>query len=268
MNLAEIARDGSSLIFVGPRNELRYDMVGAVGNAATVVLKANDAGVLSVAETALKADSFDAAESAAFDLVMPILSRISFEHESALGVSAFEIVEESTGVRRTAMLSLGALVPFRGSDTGVSREEHRLMLSAFREALASADPLYQVISFFRVVEGVRLARAARRKAARACDTATEEPPDRFPDENHVPEALGQSEFFDAIRPHLGRKFGAVLDQYRDILRNAIAHLNPERGVVIADRHSDVMACERALPVLRYIAREMLATELRHSQESA
>jgi hypothetical protein len=46
-----------------------------------------------------------------------------------------------------------------------------------------------------------------------------------------------------------------------VLRNAIAHLDPEGDSVVADRFDDFARCEQAVPVLRHIARQMLANEL-------
>jgi hypothetical protein len=47
---------------------------------------------------------------------------------------------------------------------------------------------------------------------------------------------------------------------RGTLRNAIAHLDPNGDSLVADSFADIRACEQTVPVLKYIAREMLLHE--------
>ena len=261
IDLEAALTSGTSLIALRPGTSLRYDLSDGEGQHGIVMLHTNDAGLLSRAEMRVHADSFDSAQSEAFDLVLPVLSRLSFEHDTAISVGAFAIVEESTLVRRTSVLALGRIVPFHADERGVSLQEHRALLSAYREGLTSASPLYQIICFFRVIEGVRKVRSTRRQNAATAGVAFDDPEDRIPDAGSLPESIAISEFRHAIAPHFGRKFGAVVDEHRDVLRNAIAHLDPESTHVVADKHADIAACEKALPVMRYIAREMLESEL-------
>jgi hypothetical protein len=48
---------------------------------------------------------------------------------------------------------------------------------------------------------------------------------------------------------------------RDLLRNAVAHLDPSGDSLMADEYKDVETCEEAIPVLRYVARQMLRHEI-------
>ena len=67
---------------------------------------------------------------------------------------------------------------------------------------------------------------------------------------------------EAFRPYLGRKFSWAIEQFRGLMRNAIAHLNPEDDVLDIDRFDDVMLCQNAVPVLQYMTRRMLNDELK------
>jgi len=62
-------------------------------------------------------------------------------------------------------------------------------------------------------------------------------------------------------PYFGKKFGSIMEGLRPTLRNALAHLDPERAVLIADSYADTAKCYEAVPVLKFIAREMLDHEI-------
>ena len=68
-------------------------------------------------------------------------------------------------------------------------------------------------------------------------------------------------YANAYRPYQGKKFTQVLEPLRDSLRNSIAHLDFERDPFGVDTHDDVVAAEQALPILRYMARILLSSEL-------
>jgi hypothetical protein len=58
-----------------------------------------------------------------------------------------------------------------------------------------------------------------------------------------------------------QSFKDVHEYYRDLIRNAIAHLSQLDGVIDADSYDDISTCERAIPVLRFMARRMLQNDL-------
>lgn len=79
-------------------------------------------------------------------------------------------------------------------------------------------------------------------------------------------AIGQPNdlgLIDSLKPYAGRKFTAVLDDIRPALRNAIAHLDPDSTMLVQDRWDDLQKVEQALPGLRWIARQLLDSELQH-----
>lgn len=261
IDLGKAPRTGSSLIFLGVNGELRCDLSSSsTGESAVVTFRANGEGLLATAETTVAANSFDDAEACG---IRPRAASTKPNQFRAPNSGWRRRLRDQRGfIRHPTHFRPGARrdCALQGSTAGVSRENHRPLLSAFRDGLSSANPLYQVICFYRVIEGVRAVRSSRRQEATKRGIEISDPPERIPTEADLPDAA-RSEFRHSFEPHLGQKFGKVLDEYRDLLRNAIAHLNPESTHVVADRHKDVMDCHRALPVLRYIAREMLSTEL-------
>ncbi len=53
----------------------------------------------------------------------------------------------------------------------------------------------------------------------------------------------------------------VLDTYRPLIRDAVAHLRHMDNILDADRFDDIDKCERAIVVIGYIARRLLLNEL-------
>jgi hypothetical protein len=155
------------------------------------------------------------------------------------------------------------------SDTlGVSNPEHQALLSAHREGISSTEPLWQVLSLFRVAEGVLQMRNVRRAAAIAAGQVSTEPSERVPEAVNSLGPANDLGLADSLRPYAGRKFTAVFDSLRSILRNAIAHLDPDSSPLSQDRWDDLDKVEQALPGLRWIARQLLDAELQGTPVSA
>ena len=98
--------------------------------------------------------------------------------------------------------------------------------------------------------------------ARASGTQPFTPPLEMParlEEIPLQDALVH-EFF---QPFLGWKLTAVVEHFRPLIRNAVAHLDPAKDVLDIDCYEDVTACERAGPVLRYMAHRFITAELEH-----
>ncbi|MHB1357844.1 MAG: methylamine utilization protein MauJ, partial [Anaerolineae bacterium] len=67
---------------------------------------------------------------------------------------------------------------------------------------------------------------------------------------------------EALRPYHGKTFNVVRDQLKKPIRHAIAHLNRINAVLDADYYNDITVCSRAIPVLKYMARQMLDNEVK------
>lgn len=268
VNFAKLLRDGDSLLEVpAGTKELRASLRDKDGREQSAVTHVNASRRLRDIELEIHADSFIQATSLGHDLVSQLLSRWAFLHDVAITTSAVQIVEAATQTFLWRLLVVGAVKEF--SDTsGDSSAEHQALLSAYREGISSTEPLWQVLSLFRVAEGVLQMRNARRAAALAAGEVPAEPSERVP---AVVNSLGPANdlgLADSLRPHAGRKFTAVLDDLRPVLRNAIAHLDPDSSPLSQDRWEDLAKVEQALPGLRWIARQLLDAELQGTPVSA
>jgi len=268
VNFAQLVQGGDSLLEVPPgTSELRITLRDDAGSEQSAVAHVNASRRLRDIELAIQADSFTQAASRGHDLVSQVLSRWAFLHDAAITTSAVQIVETATQTRLWRLLIIGAVKRF--SDTmGVSNREHQALLSAYREGISSTEPLWQVLSLFRVAEGVLQMRNTRRAAALAAGQVPAEPAERVP---ATVDSLGPANdlgLADSLRPYAGRKFTAVLDGLRPILRNAIAHLDPDSSPLSQDRWDDLDKAEQALPALRWIARQLLDAELQGTAVAA
>ncbi len=157
---------------------------------------------------------------------------------------------------------LGKAKLFNSLEDFSSELEYRRFYSAYREALNSRNVFYQALSFYKVTEGV-IAHRIRRKRATGIQSkgdsgffATETFPQRVEDISSD-EELSVGEF----GAHLGRQFEDVHEHYREFVRNAVAHLSQLDSVLDADSYEDISTCEKAIPVLKYMARTVLQNDL-------
>ena len=109
-----------------------------------------------------------------------------------------------------------------------------------------------------MVEAVGKIRATRSQREKAAGRVPQLPAEKIPDIY-----AGYSHEAEAFAPYHGKKFTAVRDGFRATARNAIAHIDPFQGEpsLIADQCTDVEKCEAAIPVIKYIAREMVKNEI-------
>jgi Methylamine utilization protein MauJ len=146
-----------------------------------------------------------------------------------------------------------------------SKLEFRRVFSAYREAMNSTNPFYQVICFDRVIEGVNKIRAARRKREVSAGRTPSDPSERIPDASdpiYGAPSLPSLEYDPAsFHKFFGQKFTRVLKETERVIRNAIAHLDPLGDSLVADSYRDLNECEVLIPVVRYMARTMLDNEI-------
>jgi hypothetical protein len=151
-----------------------------------------------------------------------------------------------------------------GSGIGsiVSHDSYRRLFAAYREGMNATNVFYQALSFSKVIEACRKLR--ERKNAEAKNSGRRP----FTQSLAMPAKLGEIPILvdsirESFRPFLGRKFSSIIDHFRPLVRNAIAHLDPTQDVLDIDRFQDVQACERAAPILRYIAHTLIRFEIDH-----
>jgi len=258
--------DGDSLLLFPNKVEtfeVRCDDRGAtIGH---IMLGHNSDRRLSTATMRIQANSLVAAEEAAYDMTAGFLSYLSYTSDVAIEITGYEIVEESTDTRKAVFGMLGKTKIFAiDDDIGslVSRNSYRHLFAAYREGMNATNVFYQALSFSKVIEGCRKLRERKNAEAensrRRPFSASLAMPAQL---DEIPIALDSiREFF---QPFLGRKFSSIIDHFRPLVRNAIAHLDPTQDVLDIDRFQDVQACERAIPILRYIARTLIRSEIDH-----
>jgi hypothetical protein len=212
-------------------------------------------------DAALAASGFSDALAAAQDVLESYLSALSFHHNVPAEAVAWRVTEERTGGVRLAMKHLGKVKPLDLSLTLLSSPGLRELLSTWREAMNAATPMSQPLGFYKIIERVGAYRANRITRTRNTDDPYLPPKERMPEntESFVSEyELSR----DAFESYLGRKFTSVWDQdLRTRVRHAVAHLREDAPSLTADRSADLAVCRQAVPVLHYIARQMLQREI-------
>ena len=254
LNIGRAAANGDSNIAFPDKVELfQVHLKRSAENVSNITLIHNGERRLSAASVNVMADSLAAAERIAYDVTMALLSFLTFTCDVGIEIAGYEITERSTGMCKATFGMVGKTklfaLPARYEEL-VSTNLACRLLAAYREGMTATNVFYQALSFSKVVEGLSKFRssstASRRfSSLRIPNDAAEIP---ITDELILPHFL----------PFLGKKFSWVREHFRPLVRNAIAHLDPEQQVLDVDRFEDVAACGRAVPILRYLARCLLA----------
>jgi hypothetical protein len=231
---------------------------GSASNVARIV--ANTHRRLAQIHLAVTADTFAAAEKEAHDEIMPVLSRLAFEADTPVEVTAVLLTEQSTQIQSMGATIIGSVQP-APELAGLSTEELRPFLAAYREGLNSNSPLYQALSFFKVIEGLTALSTRRARAAPGGSAVVPGPLSKLipTSPNDLPQITEWAR--SAFTPYLGKSFAEIKESVTETIRNAVAHLAPGRDVRVADYFDDIRACRDITPILRYMARELIGDEL-------
>jgi hypothetical protein len=241
---------------------LEVELQAADGSSLSVArIVPNAHGRLAQVRLAVTAGNFSLAENEAFDAVMPVLSRIAFEADTPLEVTGILLTEQATQTRRFGATLVGATQP-APELAGTTTPELRSFLAAYREGLNTNSPLYQTLSFYKIIEGVATFHTKRARAAKKCGAP--EPTD--PLAQQIPgnraDLAGMTEWArDNFTPYLGMSFGEIRSAVKNTIRDAVAHITPGMDLRIADYAADIRACRAITPVLRFVARELIRSEL-------
>ncbi len=211
-------------------------------------------------QTTFIAGSRAEAEKFAFDLIHPTLSWLTYRYDVPLDVKACEVLEISTGVVGYMINVHGRPRQIQIGDEWVSKVPFRAVLSSYREAMSSTNVFYQVLCYYKVVEGCYRLRDNRRKSVLRTGHQWLQPDERVPvSPEDLPEfAKTQAEMFD---PYRGKKFTAIRDDLRNVVRNALAHLDPYGDSLVIDKYDDVETCRKAVPILRFMSRVLVEREM-------
>lgn len=268
LNWQHILSNGESLLlmkglsefgmkFEAPASGIKVDLVGY----------ANDKGQLSRIVARLQAQDIPSATRTAHDIVMPMLSWWSVRYDLSIDVAAWEVLHEETGL---LSLSVGVLGRSKQFEIELEVESvlppaYRNVFSAYREGMNATNPFYQALSYYKVIEGLKRLRQSRRAFAKKKGSVVSEPQERIPkDVKDIPvtDVILRHNFL----PYLGKAFGSVIDGFRPLIRNAIAHLDPGEDSLNADKFEDTSTCMEAIPVLKHIAREMIRHEIQYDPQ--
>lgn len=200
------------------------------------------------------------AEKLAFDLIIPMLSWLSYRYDVPLDVKACVVVEVSTEVAGYTINVQGKPRELQVGEQWTSRKPFRAVLSSYREAMNSTNVFYQALCYYKVIEGCYKLRDTRRKSTLDSGAQWLQPNEEVPStQDGLPDfAKRQAE---ALQPYFGRKFRAVQGDLRKVIRNAVAHLDPFGDSLMIDRYDDVDKCREAIPVLRLISRTLIDNEM-------
>jgi hypothetical protein len=254
LQIGQAAANGNSVILFPEKVEsLQVYLKSPVENVGNIALSHNGAGRLSAATVNVVADSLAAAERTAYDFTTALLSFLTFTCDAGIEIAGYEITERSTGMCKATFGMVGKTKLFalpEGYEELVSTDPARRLLAAYREGMTATNVFYQALSFSKVVEGMSKFRSPSAPSGRFRSL-------RIPnDAANIP--ITDELILPLFLPFLGKKFSWVREHFRPLVRNAIAHLDPEQQVLDVDRFEDVAACGRAVPILRYLARCVLA----------
>ncbi len=259
LRMDELLQSGDSRIQGSPRTV----EIGPpdTPDLATIVVDTNSAGRLASLEMLVVASDFSQAEGTAHDYMQVFLSRIAFEADCAVEIRATFISELAIGTTQLGATVIGAVSPLPDISGFGSHPEMRSLYAIYREGLNATSPLYQAISFFKVIEAVRAIGIGRARLA----ATNGEPAPTDPMSRSVPVAAAdtgtdtpwaQARF----EPYLGRTFGEVFELTKDPIRNAAAHMLPGRDTLVPDSLPDIQLCREKVPVLHFVARSLIRLE--------
>jgi hypothetical protein len=259
LNFDAIVAGGDSLL---QGSGLQVQLDSSDGQSLhTARIVPNRSGRLAQIRLTITANDFSSAENEAFDALMPTLSRIAFEADTSVEVTAILLTERATQTRQLGATLVGAVQP-APEIAETTTPELRMFLAAYREGLNANSPLYQALSFFKIIEGMtkfhtnRVRTAKKRGAAEPADPMAR----RIPAERK--DLAGMTDWArDHFTPYLGKSYAEIRDAVQETIRNAVAHISPGMDLRIADYAADIRACRDITPVLRYIARELIQEEL-------
>jgi hypothetical protein len=261
LDLPELLKEGESQLIARPNQTFMVSLWNSQ-EQVNIIIQANRQGNLATSRMRLFAQNFMEAEKNSTNLISQVLSLWSFQFDVALDISGYVLKEETTGAQSATFKILGASKAFWPDDQAhLSLAPVRPLLSAYREALCATSEFYQAICFYKVIEGAFRLKDERKKNAMVRNERPIDGETRVPAELKDIPSLSDLDK-EAVKPYLGKKFTSIRDELREIIRNAIAHLDPfGENSLRADSYDDTKKCREALPIMKYLARQLLSFEM-------
>jgi hypothetical protein len=252
-HLDDLMKSGESHLSV-PAEHIRI-ITDSTSNITDGLLHTRPAdGVISHATLRVQANSFREAEERAHALLSGTLSFLSVMSGAPIEVKALRLEEEATEIRQWTVTSIGGVVhkvtwnQLPDLNLTMLPEGLRIAFANFREGLNSFNVFYKFLCFFKVAKYCldRIKHDARKQKTK-------------PSTPMMPTDLSGVEEEDAIhfRPYIGKSYAWLIEAFDPVLRDAIAHITPGLKSVSPDNLQDFSRCAEAVPVVRFIARDLL-----------
>ncbi len=147
LDLNKLMQSGDSLLLL-PQEAVQVNVtIFNNQEAVTLSIAKNARGALSKAQLRVQASSFVEAETNAFNIVMPLLSKWSYLYDVALDITGYQAVEEQTGAQKWTFGIVGKEKVLSFNRVDVSKPIYRTVFSAYREALNASNPFYRLLCF-------------------------------------------------------------------------------------------------------------------------
>lgn len=176
---------------------------------------ANEHGRLAKLQCTVSADSREAAEIQGLNLVATTLSHISHYADVPIELRAIRVTEVATGSVWVRMLVPSGIKPWPTTNKVVARTM-RPIYALYREGVSTANPFYQFLCFYKVMEGIRKLRSGLHKdIALQKGTSLSRPKETL-------NGLGEEQLptWKALR---GKSFSDVFDYLSQNERVSVAH---------------------------------------------
>ena len=189
--------------------------------------------------------------------IRPFLSSWSLRFNVPISIFRIRAREDKSRVVRSILyhqLYSAVRVPQGELDKVYQLPEDSRIISFYHDALNAADPKYQYLCYYKIIELSYALRAKRASEARANGCQFTMPREVLPDSEFLNRHLAR----DLRASLIGQKFTSIRDDVLRPLRNRIAH-----GLV-EENDSELIPNEEIypyLPVVKYIAEQLISSEI-------
>ncbi|WP_211768761.1 hypothetical protein [Kutzneria sp. CA-103260] len=212
----------------------------------------------------VNAVGFAAAQQQAHNAMMPTLSQLAFGADVSLEVTTTIMTERATDTRRVGTTLAGAVQP-APELRGLKHREARAVPVHLPRGPQLEDAVLPGAALLQDHQGFAKFHTRRVRAAARANTKPPPAPMTARIPANVADLPPMTEWArDLFTPFLGQTFSEVDTATGRTIRNAVAHLTPGMDPTVADYLGDIHACQQVVPVLRYIARELIQGELAYA----
>lgn len=193
------------------------------------------------------------AEAVAYELARPLLGWLSLNYDIPMDIAQIITKEATTANVGTTLWIDPKIVGRDGRFQLPGPLDAYLVecLQQYQEGNNTTNDFYRFLCMWKTFEGASYVRGLinREITRRGCSLDLSRT-SRMPTTEDFPENVRNE------------KFGKIITLYRDVFRNALAHLDFRRSqFILHNRLEDVRKVREAIPMIRYIARTVLQEEI-------